>query len=472
MNDIKQQSDFDIAVIGLGVMGTSFCQNLYRNGMKVAAYDLLSETVNRFNADFGGEAIHATANLTELVKLLKKPRKIVLLISPGAPIDSCLDQLIPLLDSDDIVLDFGNSHFRDTERRQERVSEKNIKFIGVGISGGREGALNGPSLMPGGNKEALKLVMPILQKVAAKADGKPCVGPIGEGGAGHFVKTIHNGIEYGLMQAIAEVYDLLRMHSFSAGEIGEIFSKWSEGKLGSFLMEVSASCLKKVDAETGVHLVDLISDRAEQKGTGKWTIVEALNLGVPCSALVAALEARNLSANLQDRNSLACFRGESVKPQYDKAKLIEECEQALLFAYLVCYSQGFSILDAASEAFEWNLNLAEISFIWKAGCIIRSVLLDDIQEALQNTDEKQLLLGRVRLHENVDTETKALRNVLSHAMQLQVPVPVLSASLSYFDSLKAEKLPQNLVQAQRDFFGGHKFKRIDREGYFSLDWTK
>lgn len=463
-------SGFDLAVVGLGVMGTSFSLNLNQKGYSVATYDLSPQAIQKFNQSHKSKVLFATDNLRELVSSLSRPRKIILLISPGAPIDNCLDALIPMLEEQDIILDFGNSHFKDTERRQSRCSEKSIHFVGVGISGGREGALNGPSLMPSGENDALQQVLPILEKVAANSDGKACVAAIGPQGSGHFVKTIHNGIEYGLMQAIAETYDIFRACGFQAKEIADIFEDWSKGKLGSFLMEVSFNCLKKIDKETSKSLVDLISDVAEQKGTGKWTIIEALNLGVPCAALAAALEARNVSANTKDRNSLALFRENSGQKTFDRNHLIDICQKSLQFAYLVCYSQGFSILQAASTSYNWNLNLAEISFIWRAGCIIRSNLLEDIQEALSITGETQLLLGKTKLHDTVDKDTKALREVLALAMTWQIPTPVMSACLSYFDSLKAEKLPQNLVQAQRDFFGSHKFKRIDKEGYFSSEW--
>jgi 6-phosphogluconate dehydrogenase len=462
-----------LAVIGLGVMGTNLCRNLISKGYKVAGYDISVDSVANSSLNIRSDAFFATTNIEELVNKLEKPRKLIILISPGAPVDACISSLSPLLSKGDIILDCGNSNYIDTERRQRYYGDRSIHIIGVGTSGGKEGALNGPSLMPGGDAQALQQVMGILESIAAKVDQQPCVKAIGPAGSGHFVKTVHNGIEYGLMQAIAEVYDIFRSSKFSANEISEIFEKWSKGSLGSFLMEVSSKCLSKIDAESGKNLVNLIGDRAEQKGTGKWTIIEAFNLSVPCGVLAAAVEARNISANLNDRTAVGAFRSEyQLADAVDKQELIQTCEKALLFAYLVCYSQGFSILDAASREYKWNLNLSEIAFIWKAGCIIRSVLLDDIQVALQNQKESQLLLGRKSLHETVDKDVKALRQTLTWAMKWEVPTPVLSACLSYFDSLKAEKLPQNLVQAQRDFFGGHKFKRTDKEGYFSINWEQ
>jgi len=462
----------DIAVVGLGVMGGNLARNILRNGFSVSVYDINHAAVNSFREEFAGAKVFGSSNFSETIRSLATPRKILLAVHAGPTIDKILEQLFPILEANDIVIDCGNSHFKDTERRQADCTTRGISFLGVGMSGGKEGALNGPSLMPGGSAAAWGEVKNILECMAAKAGSQPCVRLIGPGGSGHFVKTIHNGIEYGLMQVIAEAYELMRSYGLPAEEIAEIFSQWSDGRLGSFLIEATTLCLKNRDAETGKSLVDLIADNAEQKGTGKWTIIEALNLGIPCHSLTAGLEARNLSADTKSRKEMSVFRNDRqnvLKEKISKAELLTTLEEALYFNFLICYSQGFSIISGASREYSWNLQLQDIAFIWQAGCIIRSKLLKEIEISLQSGEEG-LLLAEPSFKAIVSSGSQANRRLVILALMAEIPVPVLSSSLTYVDSLKSLQLPQNLIQAQRDFFGAHRFARTDKEGYFSVDW--
>ncbi len=472
--DIERMQQFGL--IGLGVMGQNFVLNVERNGYSVSVFNRTASTTREFlEGPAAGKRIVGTETLEEFVASLERPRRIMTLVKAGAPVDAVIQQLKPLLDTGDLIIDGGNSLFSDTERRAKELEADGIHFLGMGVSGGEEGALWGPSMMPGGTRRAWDDVREIMEKVAAKADedGKPCVTYIGPGGSGHFVKMVHNGIEYGDMQLIAETYDLLkRALGLSAKEFAAIFAEWNKGELSSFLIELTAEVFDKIDDETGRPLVDVILDSAGQKGTGRWTTQSALDLGAAIPTITAAVDARILSSQVAERSAASkLLQGPSARYDSDPKVLIQHARDALYAAKIVSYAQGMALLRIASDAHGWSLNLADIARIWRAGCIIRARLLNDITNAFERSASLANLLVDERFNEAIGERQAAWRHVLMTAIDLGVPMPAMSASIAYYDSYRSERLPANLIQAQRDFFGAHTFERIDRDGVFHADWS-
>ena len=465
----------DIGLIGLAVMGQNLVLNMARNGYQVSVYNRTAERTKEFiDGSATGKNIVPTYSIGEYIETLKQPRRIMIMVKSGLPVDTVIEQLKPHLDPGDLIIDGGNSFFKDTERRTQALEAQGLGYLGVGISGGEEGALWGPSIMPGGQSQAYAYVEPIYTDIAAKVEGDPCVTYIGPRGAGHYVKMVHNGIEYGDMQMIAEVYDLLHHGlGLSSAELHEVFTAWNEGVLASFLIEITADIFAHMDEETGVPLVELILDKAQQKGTGKWTSQEALDLGVPTPTINAAVEARILSAYKTEREKAALlYPGKIKRYRDDRANFIADVKDALYASKISAYAQGMALLSAASREYEYNLNLAEVARIWRGGCIIRARLLDDIRAAYAEDPDLPNLLLAPFFREALLTRQEAWRHVLQTAVDLEIPIPAMSASLAIFDGYKRAMLPANLIQAQRDYFGAHTYQRVDREGTFHTEWTK
>ncbi len=472
-----------VGVVGLAVMGENLALNIARNGFPLAVYNRTPARTQAFLAEkAAGTGIHGAMEVAEFVRALARPRRILLMVKAGAPVDDVVAELAPYLETGDIVIDGGNSFFQDTERRSRQLAEQGLNFVGMGISGGEEGALNGPSLMPGGPPEAYAHLEPMLIAISAKTEAGPCVTHVGPGGSGHYVKMVHNGIEYGDMQLIAETYDIMRRAlGLSAPEMAQIFARWSRGKLASYLIEVTAAVLGFVDLDTGQPLVDVILDQAEQKGTGRWTSQNALELGIPVPTIDAAVRARNLSAMKAKRvaaskilhgpNGHAAKAAAERAGELDKDRLVADVEDALFFAKVSSYAQGMALLRAASDTYGYGLNLAEIARIWKGGCIIRAALLDPIRAAFADQPDLDNLLLAPHIAEVINGSIDACRRTVRVARALGIPVPALSASLDYVESYRQEFLPANLIQAQRDFFGAHTYKRTDRDGVFHTVWT-
>jgi 6-phosphogluconate dehydrogenase len=469
-----------VGVIGLAVMGENLALNIERNGFPIAVYNRSWERTEAFMQNrAAGLNVVAGKTPAELVSLLERPRRIIIMVKAGAPVDAVINELVPLLEEGDMIIDGGNSFFPDTERRSKEVDSHNLNFIGMGISGGEEGALWGPSIMPGGPAAAYEILEPMLTAISAKSDSGPCVTHIGPGGAGHYVKMVHNGIEYGDMQLIAETYDVMRRAlKIPANEIAEIFAKWNQGPLASYLIEITAEVLAYNDPETGQPLVDLILDTAEQKGTGRWTSQNALELASPIPTIDAAVFARTMSSMKDARVAAsAVLHGPSdetiarVTEGLDRDGVLADLESGLLFAKISSYAQGMALLRAASENYSWNLNLAEIARIWKAGCIIRALLLDPIRQAFSDNPLLPNLLLAGNFVDNVNAGAGACRSVVSLARAIGIPVPAHSASLDYFDSYRTANLPANLTQGQRDYFGAHTYRRTDRDGVFHTEWS-
>lgn len=465
-------AEFQIGMMGLGVMGASLARNLAAHGFSVAGYDLAPEKRSAFKAADRAGALEAMDDIPAFVEALETPRRIILLV-PSGVVDAAIESLKPHLSEGDLLIDLGNSFFMDTERRASLMEEEGLYyFFGAGVSGGEKGALRGPSIMPGGQPEAYQLIEPAFRAIAAKVDGEPCVAYIGPRGAGHYVKMVHNGIEYGIMQAIGEVYDLLkRVAGATADELHAAFSAWDKAELNSFLIEITAAIFARQDEETGRPLVELILDEAQQKGTGKWASQNALDLGVPTHTINAAVEARIISAHHAERQQAAKLFPPSAPPfTGDRAALFEDARAALYAAVLCAYAQGFDLMQAASAEYAYNLNLAEIAKIWRGGCIIRAVLLEDIRAAFGAQPDLPNLLLAEPFRSAITERQAAWRRVIALAVQHEIPVPALSASLAYFDAYRSERLPANLTQAQRDYFGSHTYRRIDRPGVFHTEW--
>lgn len=467
---------FKIGIVGLGVMGHNLALNMERNGFPVAGYDLDTTKTKAFLEGAGaGKQIIGVDSPAALMACLEKPRRILLMVPAGAPVDSAIAQLKPHLEAGDILFDGGNSFFLDTERRNKELEMEGFNFIGAGVSGGEEGALWGPAIMPGGQHPAWEVFAPILRAIAAKAeDGQPCVEYMGPRGAGHYVKMVHNGIEYGDMQLIAEIYDLLhRGAGLSNGELAEIFAEWNECELQSYLIEITGDILWWLDPDSGSPLVDLILDEAQQKGTGKWTSQNALDIGAPIPTINAAVESRILSS-LKAQRSAASKIIHGPQPEFkgDRERLVDAARDALYASKITSYAQGLGLLRIASDEYIYDLNISEIAKIWRAGCIIRAGLLNDIMSAYQrNPSLVNLLLDDV-FRTEVESRQDAWRFVVQTAVGMGIPVLGLSASLAYFDAYRSERLPANLTQAQRDYFGAHTYRRIDREGTFHTEWIK
>jgi 6-phosphogluconate dehydrogenase len=464
---------YDIGLIGLAVMGQNLVLNMERNGFGVAVYNRTKATTDAFIKEkAAGKNIMATYSLKDLVTLLKRPRKILLMVKAGQPVDEMISQLMPLLERGDLMIDGGNSFFQDTERRSKELESEGYLYIGTGISGGEEGALKGPSMMPGGSPEAYASIESIVKAISAKVNGDPCVTHIGPRGSGHYVKMIHNAIEYGDMQLIAEAYDILhRALGLSAEELHQVFSRWNDGPLSSYLIEITADIFTMMDREANQPLVDRILDSAGQKGTGKWTSQNAFDLGIPIPTINAAVEARNLSVFKEEReNASKAFPLTVHHYSGDPETFTEEVGHALYASKICSYAQGLALLQAASFEYQYDLKLAEIARIWRGGCILRARFLDDVFRAYRENPDLPNLILTPFFREALLQRQKTWRHVIETAIQLAIPVPAMSASLAYFDSYRSSRLPANLIQAQRDYFGAHTYQRIDRKGVFHTEW--
>jgi 6-phosphogluconate dehydrogenase len=463
-------------VIGLAVMGENLALNVERNGFPVAVYNRSREKTDTFMVERAqGKNVKPAYSLEEFVASLDRPRKILIMVKAGAPVDAVIDQLKPLLDEGDILIDGGNSLFTDTARRAQALEAEKFTFIGMGVSGGEEGALNGPSLMPGGTKAAYQYLEPILTKIAAQVDDGPCVTYIGPGGAGHYVKMVHNGIEYGDMQLIAEAYDLLRnVLGLNNDELQRVFAEWNEtAELNSYLIEITADIFKKVDPDTGMHLVDVILDAAGQKGTGRWTVADALEVGVAIPTIIAAVNARIMSSYKAERMEAAqVLTGPTAKFEGDRAAYVNKIRDALYCSKMCSYAQGMALLKKASETYGFELDLGECARIWKGGCIIRAGFLNKIKHAFDENPNLANLLMAPEFKQTILDRQEAWRDVIALAAKVGIAVPAFSASLDYFDSYRRDRLPQNLTQAQRDYFGAHTYERTDKGGVFHTEWMK
>ncbi|MCC6312998.1 MAG: NADP-dependent phosphogluconate dehydrogenase [Thermomicrobiales bacterium] len=466
-----------VGLVGLAVMGENLARNIARNGFSIAVYNRTVARTQQFMAAHGNEGdIRGATSIEEFVNDLERPRRIILMVKAGAAVDGVIAELLPYLDPGDIIIDGGNSNVHDTERRAADLADKGFNFIGMGVSGGEEGALWGPSLMPGGPREAYDRLEPMLEAIAAKTDAGPCVTYIGPGGSGHYVKMVHNGIEYGDMQLIAETYDIMRGPlGMNASEMGAIFQQWDKGKLASYLIEVTAAVLVFPDPETKRPLVDLILDAAEQKGTGRWTSISALDLATPTPTIDAAVTARIMSSHKAERvRASAVLHGpdpNAIPKLADPQRTIGDLENALYFAKISSYAQGMALLHAASEAYGWDLHLAEIARIWKGGCIIRAALLDPIRQAFSENPNLPNLLLAPHITDAVNASAAGCRAAIAISRAAGLPSPAMSASLDYFDAYRQPNLPANLIQAQRDYFGAHTYRRVDREGVFHTEWA-
>ncbi len=467
---------FDIGMIGLGVMGENLSMNMINKGFSVSVYDIIPEVIDNFTEGRGKNLpVKGCKTVQELVLSLKTPRKIMIMIKAGSPVDETLDKLLPYLEKGDIVIDGGNSNFNDTIRRSKMMEEKGLCFIGMGVSGGEEGALNGPSLMPGGTKEAWAHIKDIYTKIAAKIDtGEACCSYIGEDGAGHYVKMVHNGIEYGDMELICESYDLMRkILGLSSEELSQIFANWNKGKLDSYLIEITSNILKYKD-ENGEIVVEKILDSAGQKGTGKWASISALDEGTPLTIVTEAVYQRCLSAHKDERVSASKqFNKTKITYAGTKEDLINDLEKALYVSKILSYAQGFSLLKEAANTYKWNLDYGAIALTWRGGCIIRSRFLGKINDAYKNNPKLENLLLDEYFKSEIEEGVDSLRRIVATAVLNGIPVPSMSAALAYFDGYKSENLPQNLLQAQRDYFGAHTYERVDktRGTHYHTNWT-
>ena len=461
-----------IGVTGLAVMGANLARNLARNGFTVALHNRSVAKTDALLEKHGGEGTFVrTETLQELVDSLEKPRRVLIMVKAGAPVDSVIEQLEPLLEAGDIIIDAGNSNFQDTRRREAALAQKDLHFVGIGVSGGEEGALNGPSIMPGGSKESYQALGPLLEKISAHVDGQPCCAWIGTDGAGHFVKMVHNGIEYADMQVIGEAYDLLRSGAgIEPADQAKIFTEWNQGELASFLIEITAEVLGHTDAKTGKPLVDVIVDSAGQKGTGRWTVQSALDLGSPTSAIAESVFARGLSSQRDQRAIAQRVLAGHEQDVALETNFVEDVRQALFASKLVSYAQGLDMLTAASKEYNWDLKLDEIASLWRGGCIIRAELLKDITKAYAAADKPENLLFAPAFTEAIGNALPAWRRVVATAVQLGIPVPVFSSSLAYYDGLRRKRLPAALTQGLRDLFGAHTYHRTDAEGTFHTLW--
>ena len=473
------QARADVAVIGMAVMGRNLALNMADHGQRVAVYNRSGAVTDEVVAANPGKALVPAKTLAQLVESLARPRRILVMVKAGAPVDAVLDELAPLLERGDVVIDGGNTWFPETQRRERALKDKGIHFVGMGISGGEEGARFGPSLMPGGAQEAWDATRPVFEAIAAKTDSGPCVTHVGPDGAGHFVKMVHNGIEYGDMQLIAEAYDLMsRALGMAAPQIGEVFAKWNEGALSSFLIEITATVLKVTEPESGRPLVDLVQDRAGQKGTGKWTVQIALDHAVPIPTIAAAIDARVLSSmkdervRASERVRVALPAGGADSVVADKARALADIHDALLAAKIGSYAQGLRLISATSAAQKWGVDLKEMARIWKGGCIIRARLLDTIMRAYDRDPQLESILADPELEKTVHDAQPGWRRAVALGVSLGIPLPATTASLSYFDAYRTARLPQNLTQAQRDAFGAHTYERTDKPelGFVHTDW--
>src|ERR1700677_1838057 len=470
------QGSAQIGVTGLGVMGRNLARNFARHGYTVALHNRTASRTTDVVSQFGHEGTFVPAQTAEeFVQALEKPRRLIIMVNAGAATDAVIDEFAPLLEPGDMIIDGGNAHFTDTRRREAKLKSQNLHFVGMGVSGGEEGALNGPSIMPGGSAESYQALGPMLETISAKVDGTPCCTHVGPDGAGHFVKMVHNGIEYADMQLIAEAYDLLRYAiGLTPAQAAETFKTWNTGRLNSYLIEITAEVLAHTDQETGTPFVDVVLDQAEQKGTGRWTVQDALDLGVPVSGIAEAVFARSLSAHADLRAAARHLPGpkESARTggQRQPAEFADQIEQALYASKLVSYAQGWNMMDVGSREYDWDIDLGQMAVIWRGGCIIRAAFLDRIRAAYENNAELPTLLVDDEFGKEIAAAQDAWRNVVATAAKLGIPAPGFAAALAYYDALRAERLPAALIQGLRDYFGAHTYPRTDREGSYHTLW--
>lgn len=461
----------DVGVVGLAVMGSNLARNLARHGHTVAVYNRTTARTDELVEVHGAEGrFLAAPDLGRFVASLARPRRVIVMVKAGAATDATIDALAPLLEPGDILVDGGNAHFEDTRRREAALRQRGLHFVGAGISGGEEGALLGPSIMPGGSREAYEALGPLLESISATVDGEPCCAYIGPDGAGHFVKMVHNGIEYADMQFIAEAYDLLRAGGLVPGEIADVFREWNTGDLDSFLVEITAEVLDQVDAATGRPLVDVIADAAEQKGTGRWTVQSALDLGTPVNAIAEAVFARSASGHTALRAAARGLPGPAAGLDADRGSLVSDVRSALWASKVVAYAQGLDQIGAASTAYGWDVDLATVARIWRAGCIIRARLLERIRQVYSSRDLTSLLVDP-EVARDLGEAQDGWRRVVALATSAGVPVPGFAGALAYYDTVRRERLPAALVQGLRDYFGAHTYRRVDREGSFHTLWS-
>ena len=465
--------NLDVGLVGLGVMGRNFALNLADNGYSVCVYNRTEEKTRKFISGEGGQAhIVPVFSLSEMVSRLAAPRTVLIFVSAGDPVDQVIDELRKVLTGNDLIVDCGNSHFKDTDRRIASLSPQGLLFLGMGVSGGESGARHGPSLMPGGAAEGYDRIRKLLAAAAAKANGKPCVGYLGPASAGHYVKMVHNGIEYGIMELIAETYDLFtRGLGLEPHRMVGIYESYNAGRLNSYLMEITAKVIDRNDSITGNPLLSVILDKARQKGTGKWTSMDALALQTPVPTIDSAVAQRNMSDEKSNRQIASrILTGPSNVFQNHDITLIQDVESALLAAAVITYAQGMRLLYQASKEYGYRLDLSTVAKIWRSGCIIRAALLEDIREAFSTQPDLDHLLLDPVMGRLVNTEQDGLRSVLHYSIDLGIPMPGFMSALAYFDAFRSDRLPANLIMAQRDFFGAHRYERIDEKGTFHTDW--
>ncbi len=467
-----EYTDYDFGLVGLGVMGRNFILNVADNNFRAFGYDLDTEKVAALKEEGKDlNKVNATTDIKTFVASLSSPRKIMLLVPAGKIVDAVIENLLPHLDTDDIIIDGGNSFYTDTDRRETYLQEKGINFFGAGVSGGAKGARKGPSIMPGGSKKGYAAIQPIFEAVAARYNGEPCVAYLGPKSAGNYVKMVHNGIEYGMMQLTSEIYDILKKAgNYTNEELHQVYSKWNKGRLQSFLVEITAEIFNQKDTLAEGDLVDKILDKAKQKGTGKWTSQNAMDLGIPIPTIDIAVSMRELSALKEERLKADALYDRPSITATDKAELESLAEAALYFAFIMSYAQGLHQLADASKEYEYHLDLSVIAKIWRAGCIIRAGLLEDITQAYQQDTNLQNLLLAPSFVSKVQGTVDAARNLVILGAKNGIPLPGLSNALTYFDAYTSSRLPLNLIQAQRDHFGSHTYERTDREGIFHTDW--
>lgn len=480
---MTQAGSADIGVTGLAVMGRNLARNLARHGYVVALHNRSAERTRSLVKEHGDEGAFVPADsMAEFVASLSRPRAIIIMVKAGEATDAVINELVPLLDHGDIVIDCGNAHFMDTRRREAALRDHGLHFVGCGVSGGEEGALNGPSIMPGGSPESYARIGPMFESIAAKVDGTPCCTHVGPDGAGHFVKMAHNGIEYADMQLIAEAYDLLR-HAvgFEPAQAAEVFRRWNTGRLDSYLIEITAEVLAHVDAATGKPFVDIVLDQAEEKGTGRWTVQDALDLGVPANGIAEAVFARSLSGHADLRQAarelpgpkrLSNQRLSNQSRPTEPNEFADQIEHALYASKLVSYALGWNMMDVGSREYDWGIDLGKIATIWRGGCIIRAAFLDRIRAAYTANPELPTLLADEEFGKDLATAQDSWRNVVATAARLGIPVPGFSAVLAYYDALRAERLPAAVIQGLRDYFGAHTYRRTDRDGVFHTLWAQ
>ena len=468
MNDIQ----YEFGMVGLGVMGRNLLLNIADNNFSVIGLDLDPAKAASLESEAVGKQAKGTTSINDFVQSLRKPRAIMLLVPAGKPVDAAIESLLPLLDKGDIVIDGGNSYFPDTDRRVTYLESRGIHFFGMGVSGGEKGARFGPAMMPGGDRAAYERLRPIFESIAAKVDGDPCVAYLGNGSAGNYVKMVHNGIEYGIMQLIAETYDLLKRGAGLSDEEQQlIFEEWNTTELQSFLIEITAEILKKKDEETGENLVSIISDRARSKGTGKWTSQNAMDLQVPIPTIDMAVLMRDMSKYKEERVAASEVLPNNIDTyNVDRSKLVDQLRNAFYFAMISTYAQGLAQLSIASEAYNYELKLEDVARIWRGGCIIRAVCLEDFRAAYAANPSLQNILLDKKIGKDLLSRQHDMREVLKLAIDKGIPMPAYMASLAYFDAYRSATLPTNLIQAQRDYFGAHTYERVDKPGIFHTQW--